>query len=153
MGASAQTRGLRQLKPFSGSSGSMVAANSNAPSHPRRSHPRLRLGLPARLETLFGTWDVQLVDLSQTGARLDVAVRPKVRTGVLKWLGFEAMGDVVWRNDHLLGMTFDEQVSLETIVATRDADPSVIGEVELVEAARAWATGASGLECGKPKAI
>jgi hypothetical protein len=103
---------------------------------------------------MFGTWDVQLVDLSQTGARLDIASRPKVRTAVLTWLGAEVMGEVVWRDDHYLGMVFDEEISIEAIVETRKADPSVITQRELTEAARIWVTGSQvGTRAAKPRAI
>lgn len=95
----------------------------------------------ARLETLHGIWEVDLLDLSQSGAKLDIGQRPSVRSAVLKWLSFEAMGDTVWRKGELLAMTFNRPLGLPAIVATRDLAPSVVGQNSVSEAARAWATG------------
>jgi hypothetical protein len=96
-----------------------------------------------RLETLLGTWEVGVVDLSLSGAKVDVAQRPKVRTAVLRWLNFEAIGEVVWRNDHLLGINFDRPLPIETLYATREIAPAVVGLDAVTEAAREWATGKS----------
>ena len=95
----------------------------------------------AQLETLHGTWEVDLLDLSRTGAKLDIAHKPDVRTGVLRWLSFEALGDFVWRDRELLAMTFDRPLPLAVIVATRDLAPTVVGINSISKAARKWANG------------
>lgn len=107
----------------------------------RRGHPRLRLGIPARLDTIHGSSDVDLIDLSRSGAKLDLAHVPRVREGILYWLSFEAMGDIVWQEGELLGMTFERPLSPQSILTTRDLAPSVVGDGGASEAARAWATG------------
>jgi hypothetical protein len=119
-----------------------VASEIGADVH-RRKHPRLRLGIPARLETIHGTREVDLLDLSQSGARLDAAQFPRVHTAVLHWLRWEALGDIVWQEDGLLGMTFDEPLSAEAVLTTRELAPLVVGDAAASEAAREWATGAS----------
>ena len=97
--------------------------------------------MPALLETLNGTWEVDLLDLSRTGARLNIAQRPPVRTGILRWLKFEALGDLAWREGELLAITFDKPLELSMIVATRDLAPSVVGSDTVSLAAREWAKG------------
>ena len=95
----------------------------------------------AKLETLHGTWEVDLLDLSQSGAKLDIDRKPTIRTGVLRWLTFEALGDIVWREGELLAMTFDRSLPLSVIVATRDLAPTVVGINSVSQAAKEWATG------------
>ena len=121
----------------------MQRPSFNSQGSHRRSFPRLRLGMLARLETLHGTWEVDLLDLSQTGAKLDIASRPTVPTGVLHWLKFEALGDLAWREGELLAITFAQPLGLPIIVATRDLSPAVIGINSVSQAARAWATGSA----------
>jgi hypothetical protein len=84
---------------------------------------------------------VELVDLSVSGAKVDVAQMPKVRTAVLKWLAFEAMGEVVWRNDHLRGIIFDRPLAEEALHATQEIAPSIIQLEAETFAAREWVTG------------
>jgi hypothetical protein len=117
----------------------------SAPLHPsnddhRRNHARLGVGIAARLETIHGMTDVSLVNISRSGAKIDRAQVPKVRQAVLYWLGFEALGDVVWRDSEQLGMTFEVPLSVGTLLATRDRAPTIFDDT-LLQAAREWATG------------
>ena len=108
----------------------------------RRQRPRLRVGISARLETLSGVCDVQLLDLSQTGARLQTLRPNPGRSVILRWLDFEAYGDVVWEASGLLGMKFDPPLTSEIILATRERAPGIVQEFNPArDAARAWAMG------------
>jgi hypothetical protein len=106
----------------------------------RRKQARLRVGIPARLETVHGTKTVELLNLSQTGAKIDLAQCTKVGEAILRWLSFEAMGNIVWQDGEQLGVTFDEPLTADAILATRNLAPSVV-EDELNDAARTWITG------------
>lgn len=109
----------------------------------RRQHSRLRLGIPARLETLYGAREVELLDLSQTGAKVALPQFEYVGTAVLHWLGFDAFGEIVWQDDGLLGMAFDVPLAPWLVLDTRNRAPSVVSaDQSASEAARAWASGA-----------
>jgi hypothetical protein len=92
---------------------------------PRRAHPRLRLGIPARLLTLDGQQWVTLVDLSQNGARV-VLERPHTINGggLLRWLGYEAFGDAAWQRGEELALHFEERIDLAWLIETRQRAPT-----------------------------
>ena len=108
----------------------------------RRRDSRLRLHLPARITTIHGKWQAQLLDLSQSGAHLEVAERLlKGSDAVLNWLQFEAFGRIVWTTATQVGMEFDELIAPTTLVTTRDlADQHSARQDKRIalEAARAW---------------
>ena len=108
----------------------------------RRRDSRLRLHLPARITTIHGKWQAQLLDLSQSGAHLEVAERlMKGGDAVLNWLQFEAFGRIVWATATQVGLEFDELIAPDTLVITRDlADQHTAKEAKriAIEAARAW---------------
>jgi len=110
---------------------------------PRRQHSRLRLGLRAALETLEGRQSVRLLDLSRSGAKLALDGPEMFRQGILAWLGFEAFGEVVWREGRLAGLQFDETLPLELVIETRHRAPDVVREesLEAYNAARDWVAG------------
>ena len=92
----------------------------------RRQHARLRLGMPARLETLEGQQPVRLVDLSQSGAQVVLEHPHEVRRAVLCWLDFEAFGIVAWREDDHVGLEFEELVPMDQLFETRQRAPDVV---------------------------
>jgi hypothetical protein len=96
------------------------------PEAHRRQHPRLRLGIPARLESLDGNESVRLIDLSQSGAHVVLAGPHDLRRAVLCWLGFEAFGFVAWREGDHVGMEFEELVPMEQLFETRQRAPDVV---------------------------
>ena len=110
---------------------------------PRRTHPRLRLGITARIETLEGQQRVRLMDLSQGGAHLILTQPSDIRKAVLTWLTFEAFGDIVWSDGSHYGITFDKPLPLACLVETRQRAPSVVRDEELgaENAARDWVAG------------
>ena len=113
----------------------------------RRAYSRLRVGIAAHLETLDGQQDVRLLDLSQSGAKVILSETASVRRGVLCWLGFEAFGEVVWREGNQAGLEFEGVLPAESLLETRNRAPTVVRD-DALEAARDWAsgTGRSGTE-------
>jgi hypothetical protein len=111
----------------------------------RRKKPRLRVGIPARLETLYETVQVTLIDLSQTGAKMEIPDRRLAGSAVLNWLSFEALGDVMWQEGDLAGLQFDPSVPLDYLLATRELAPNVVAKQHLDAraAAAAWVWGRS----------
>jgi hypothetical protein len=109
---------------------------------PRRTHSRLRLGIPARLLTLEGQQWVTLVDLSQSGARIVLGASGKVSGGLLRWLGFEAFGDPAWQAGEELALHFDEPIELGWLIETRQRAPVEVNrDVHARGAAREWVSG------------
>src|SRR4051812_8296977 len=96
------------------------------PEAHRRQHARLRLGIPARLESLEGNEAVRLIDLSQSGAHVVLTKPHDLRRAVLCWLEFEAFGFVAWREGDHVGMEFEELVPMEQLFETRQRAPDVV---------------------------
>lgn len=108
----------------------------------RRSRPRLRLGIPATLQTLHGRIEVQLLDISQSGARVRLRTSGCPRSAVLHWLTYEAYGDVVWEKGGLCGMKFDPPLPADYILQTRQLAPAVRTNLNPTQAAaKAFAEG------------
>lgn len=111
---------------------------------PRRGKARLRLGIPADLLTVHGRAGVTLLDLSESGARLRYEGE-RISDGVLEWLGFEAFGSIVRHANGELGLRFDEPVTQDCVLDTRDLLPTVPqDEDEVRNFARAWVSGRDG---------
>lgn len=108
----------------------------------RRGRPRLRLGVPARLTTLEGTRDVLLNNLSSSGAQVRLAAGEKFTSGVLEWLQFDALVDLIWQEANTCGVRFDEPLPKRVILATRDAAPGLVDEEHGVRLfAKRWSEG------------
>ena len=105
----------------------------------RRQHARLRLGIPARLETLEGRYPVRLVDLSHGGAQIEMESEAPVREGVLSWMLFETFGIAAWQDGASVGLTFDRPLSRTALRMTRDKAPEIFRE-----AARNFVSGTDG---------
>jgi PilZ domain len=87
----------------------------------RRRHSRLRLHLPARLVTLDGIFQATLVDLSFKGAK--IMLRGEVRPGgdaELAWGTYEVFCSIIWNDDGLCGLKFEEPLAPHVLIATRD---------------------------------
>jgi hypothetical protein len=110
----------------------------------RRSQSRLRVFLPARLETLSGTKSVFLADLSTIGAKLSLPEDwcPS-GTAVLSWTDHEALGRVVWVKGKWCGVYFEEPLPIQVLVGTRAINDNLRGhlEFEARRLARDWVTG------------
>ena len=105
----------------------------------RRRYARLRLGIPARFETLYGRQPVRLVDISHGGAHIVLADPAPVREGVLMWMRFEIFGIAMWQEEESVGLEFDRPLSLQCLRATRDFAPEIFRE-----AARDFVSGTDG---------
>ena len=72
----------------------------------KRQSTRLRLNVRARLTSARGTQLATMVDLSQTGARLE-------------WLDLAAEVRVAWQDNRLCGVEFEEPLPLDWVTRTR----------------------------------
>jgi len=95
---------------------------------PRRAHARLRLGIPAVLETLDGRRKVRLIDLSQAGAHLYVPQAGKVREGFLSFMGLELFGLAVWQKADEVGLQFDTRLTYDELLEVRRHAPTIVQE-------------------------
>lgn len=106
----------------------------------RRRHVRLRLGIPARLQTLDGRLNVRLINLSQSGARIALCAPEQVTEGVLEWLDYDTFAAQVWQAGDEVGLEFDRPLPREWLRATHTAAPDVVREEE-ISAARDFVEG------------
>lgn len=108
---------------------------------PRRGKARLRLGIPADLTTVHGRHQVSLLDLSESGARLQCSAA-RIGDGVLQWMGYEAFGSVVWRAGEEVGLQFDEPIEHAWLLDTRQWLPVIAQDEDgLRRFAREWVKG------------
>jgi hypothetical protein len=87
----------------------------------RRSDPRVRLGVPAKVQFLSGLKSCRLDNLSQRGARIMLAEKaPAVgASGLLKVCRIEAFGEVIWSRGTACGLRFDDKLPLKEVVNVR----------------------------------
>jgi hypothetical protein len=85
----------------------------------KRRSARLSLSVRGRLSNERGTQMVELVDLSETGARLVLSASQPVAEAQLQWLSYEAQGRVVWQERRLCGLQFDAPLPLAWVSRTR----------------------------------
>lgn len=93
----------------------------------RRRAPRLRLAIDARLITTWGEYPVRLDNLSETGAHISRPQQDAFGRCVLKWLGFETWGEMVWVRGGYCGIHFDKPLPEDWVSATR-ATPAALPE-------------------------
>jgi hypothetical protein len=87
----------------------------------RRSDPRVRLGVPAKVQFLSGLKSCRLDNLSQRGARIMLAERapPIGASGLLQVCKIEAFGEVIWSRGMECGLRFDDKLPLKEVVTVR----------------------------------
>lgn len=110
----------------------------------KRRHSRLRVGLPAQMQSAAATTECELLDLSETGARFSTPEPPKAGAMVMvHCFHLELFGTVMWRRRGVVGMAFDEPLPLDQVVSVRGlADETARMEQEAArQAAKAWARG------------
>lgn len=114
----------------------------------RRSAARLRLAIPARFVSIFGTQSGILLDVSRLGARIGLA-RPPAEgdAGYLEIARFEVFGMVV-RTDRgieggIIGIVFDEPLTDAQVLEIRShAEQFETNERQaLRNQVRRWVTG------------
>jgi PilZ domain len=110
----------------------------------RRGHSRLRLRQPAELITLGGQVRCGLINLSQTGARIEIAPVPRPgASAFLRFCGQEVFGTVVWSSASACGMRFDEPLTAKVMLAARDfadANPELVRQ-QFESSIRDWVSG------------
>jgi len=87
----------------------------------KRQSTRLRLSVRARLTSARGTQLATMIDLSQTGARLELSATHALADGRLEWLDFATQVRVAWQDKRLCGVEFEEPLPLEWVTRTRSA--------------------------------
>ena len=133
--------------------GPMVELPSEQPAVTgRRDRSRLRTELPASLTTLNGVHGAHLIDLSLTGAKVLVtdrrgiteALRPG-QGAVLEWAGYEAFGSLIWAEGDLCGISFEDRLDPNSLLATRDLEDryAAAGRArsDLMRTTRDWVQG------------
>lgn len=114
----------------------------------RRSAPRLRLSIPARIETPFGAQRCVLVDVSRTGAQIGLEDPLAAGEGAYLIVGdLEAFAFVTRRIKNDIGGTnglqFEEPIGDEAVLAIRRYSESFEEDQRraLRTQARAWVLG------------
>ncbi|MEO7551045.1 MAG: hypothetical protein ABIT09_07890 [Croceibacterium sp.] len=79
----------------------------------------MRLAIDARLITTHGDFPVRLDNLSGTGALVSRPKQDVFTACVLKWLGLEAWGQLVWMRGGYCGIRFDRPLPPEWVESTR----------------------------------
>lgn len=86
----------------------------------RRRFRRVRISSPARVALVSRTSGALLLDISQSGARLQMEELPRVGTyALIRWNEFECFGQVLWTRAKVCGIRFDAPLGRETIVRVR----------------------------------
>jgi hypothetical protein len=94
------------------------------------------------LITLNGVQDVLLDDLSLSGAQITLSQSEQFSSGILEWLDFDELVDVVWHDGSTYGLKFEKRLPKGCILATRDAAPTLLDDQARARSvARQWAEG------------
>ena len=120
---------------------------AQSPHVGRRAGARARLSLPATLESVRGVFRVTIINLSCTGAMVEVPELLKVGTDVVLQRGdLDAFAVVVWAGSGRCGLHFYDPIDQEEVIAHRRTSEHVAGEPDREALARAerWATGTKG---------
>lgn len=110
----------------------------------RRSAPRVRLSVPARIETIRGFYRVTLVNLSRTGAQIEIEDLPAIGSDVVLKCGtIDAFATVRWARGGRCGLHFDEPIDQTDVLLQRHAAEAAARSPKAAEwqAAREWAGG------------
>lgn len=122
----------------------------------RRGRSRLKTCLNAEVISLFGSLGAALLDISLTGAKLQILSQRRVDDGlragesvIISWALFEVMGTVVWVHREFFGVHFDEFVPPRVLIATRDLSDEQMAQggrdavlhEQVLSAVRDWVRG------------
>jgi hypothetical protein len=89
----------------------------------RRASARVKLAIPARLRLTTGDREGQLVDMSQTGARITVAHLPPLGApAILLWGEHEVFCKIVWTEDGTCGLRFDRPLTHAIVIEATGQD-------------------------------
>lgn len=112
----------------------------------RRSAPRLRLSLPAKLIAVEKAHTCILLNLSRTGAQVAILDAMRVGEGAILRCGIIDHFAIVTRSEFgLNALEFDEPLTDEVVLETRRYHENFEERERraLIETARKWATGVS----------
>jgi hypothetical protein len=116
----------------------------------RRSQARARVTLPGVVETLDGLLQVQVHNISTSGAMVEARRAPAVgREAVLQCFGIDALGVVVWQEGTRFGIEFYDPIEEEEVVRQRDLSDNEFARQrwctrqEMQDAAERWSMGRS----------
>lgn len=91
----------------------------------RRDHARAGVSREVTVQLPAGWRSGYLLDLSRSGAQLEIAPQPAVGSPVMvRWDGHEAFGEIVWARGETCGVRFDKLLA-EDIVDITAAKPRV----------------------------
>lgn len=91
----------------------------------RRDHSRAEVSREVTLQLPAGLRHGYLLDLSRSGAQIEIAPQPAAGSPVLmRWDGHEAFGEVVWARGEACGVRFDKLLP-EEIVGSTAAQPRI----------------------------
>lgn len=110
----------------------------------RRSAPRLRLSIPAKLVTVTRTLPCVLLDVSRSGAQVSLPdPLPPEASCILQFATCEVFACVSRRGTGLNGLCFEDPLDDEEVLATRRFAESYQADerAALLASARAWVTG------------
>jgi hypothetical protein len=102
----------------------------------RRSGERIKISLPAQLDTLEFSLPVLMVDLGPYGARIVLVKKPSFTHASLRWLTYEATGELIWSNDKFCGLRFNRALSVAKLKKTENAPPP--GELDRDQTILRW---------------
>jgi hypothetical protein len=91
-----------------------------------RASARVKIAIEARLRLTIGDRPGQLVDLSETGARIALPNPPPVgATVILLWFSHELFCKVIWTAQDACGLQFDRPITQEIVLEAigQDFDP------------------------------
>jgi hypothetical protein len=110
----------------------------------RRGDARARLSLPATLESVRGVFRVKIINISCSGAMVEVPERLKVGSDVVLQRGkLDAFGVVVWAGSGRCGLQFYDPLSEEEVILYRRVSEQTALEAdrEVLANAEHWAKG------------
>jgi hypothetical protein len=120
----------------------MAAIAAPADFAPRRGRARLRVGVTAAIHTVNGRQRITLLNLSESGALLQLKDGEPFDRGVLRWIDYEAFGTVVWRDGQRIALQFDEPIESAWLLDTKARLPALArGSDEFRQFASEWAKG------------
>ena len=110
----------------------------------RRGDARARLSLPATLESVRGVFRVKIINISCSGAMVEVPELLKVGSDVVLQRGkLDAFAVVVWSGSGRCGLQFYDQLTDEEVILYRRASDQTAHEAdrEILANAEHWARG------------
>ena len=85
----------------------------------RRASRRVQATCPAILQTMTTLTNGSLSDISELGARFEALEPPGAgATALLRWGSHEAVGTIVWSEDHSCGVRFKQPLPPELVAET-----------------------------------